>query len=190
MSWPKPGGIPFQSKGDDNLKAMIDWIGLYDEESFARGFKAAADLVVNAVPGATGEDFPFFPDQYFFPVAYLYRHCLELQLKALLRTGFGLVSVNDDLLGSHNLHQLWNKARELLEVRWSGAPKDPLDAAEQVILNFHRLDGSGQEFRYPRAKEGKKSLSKAPPVVSLDNLKDVVNGVYDFLSGCVAGLEQ
>jgi len=187
MNWPKPGNVPFQSKGDGNLTAIIDWAGLYTEESYATGFKAAADLVVDGLPNGTGGDYPCYPDQYFFPVAYLYRHCIELKLKALIRAGesSGVVSVPDKrLYGSHDLDGLWKKAREVIEVRWSGGPPEELNSAERVILEFHQLDRCGQEFRYPHGKDGKKLLSNAPPAVNLINLKEVVDGVYHFLSGC------
>jgi hypothetical protein len=184
MSWPKPGDVPFQAKGDRNLTAIIDWAGLCTEESYATGFKAAADLIVDGVPTATGIDYPCHPDQYFFPVAYLYRHCLELQLKALLRAGSGILPVSKDLFREHNLHKLWNKARELIDVRWSGAPTKELDAAERVILEFQHLDPCGQQFRYPRSNDGKKFLANAPPAVNLKKLKEVVDGVYHFLSSC------
>ncbi len=199
MNWPKAGDRPFQSKGDPNLLAIIRWEGfdsawLFTEENYAKAFKVAADLIIDglAVPSinchglvATGGDYPSNADHYFFPVAYLYRHCIELQLKAVIRAGVsaGVVSeLVENLYGSHDLYKLWTKAREMLQSRWAGAPREPLDAAEKVILDFHELDKCGQEFRYPHAKDGKRLLSNAPAAVNLEHLKEVVNGVYHFLS--------
>jgi hypothetical protein len=204
MSWPKAGDRPFQGKGDPNLLAIIRWQGpegqwLFTEENYATAFKVAADLIVDALavpsipslgPVATGGDYPSNADHYFFPVAYLYRHCIELQLKALIRAAVsaGVVSDpgqslyrKDDLYGSHHLDELWTKAREALLARWAGAPGEPLDAAETVILDFDELDKCGQEFRYPHRKDGKKHLSSAPPAVNLEHLKEVVDGVHQFL---------
>jgi hypothetical protein len=127
---PKEGNRPFVGKGDQNLLAIIDWMGLYSNESYATGFKAAGDLVIEAIPNASTVDNPWYPDQYFFPVAYLYRHCIELQLKALIQAGewSGLVSVPDKrLYGKHDLDILWKKAREVIELRWAGGSIDEVD---------------------------------------------------------------
>jgi hypothetical protein len=199
MGWPKPGDRPFQGKGDSNLLAVIRWQGidgewLFTEENYALAFKVAADLVVDALdapsipwlgPVATGGDYPRDADHYFFPVAYLYRHCIELQLKDLIRAGVSAAVVpqpGERLLGSHPLKDLWTKAREVLLSRWGGAPTETLDAVERVILDFHDLDKCGQAFRYPHDKTGGKLLSSAPPAVNLGHLKEVVDGVYHFLN--------
>jgi hypothetical protein len=191
------GDRPFQGKGDPNLLAIIRWEGfdgewLFTEENYAKAFKVAADFIIDGLaapsipwlgPVATGGDYPSNADHYLFPVAYLYRHCIELQLKSLIRAAVSAGVVSEPgLYGSHDLDKLWTKAREVLQARWTGAPREPLDAAERVILDFHELDKCAQAFRYPHAKDGKKLLSSAPPAVNLEHLKEVVDGVYHFLS--------
>ena len=188
VRWPTKGDEAFVPGTDRRTLVELDWFrALASDDAIATGFKAAADRVVESL---TTSDTPRHPDQFFFPVAYLYRHYIELSLKYIIRGGqeLGLVTIDSKELTGHNLHVLWNKARAVLEALWPKAPRDDLVPVEQVILEFHKMDRTGQEFRYARSRNGCRHLENAPKLVDLANMKDVMDRLSNFLEGCGYGV--
>lgn len=115
IRWPKKGDLPFVPGGFEPTSLQLEWLGfMANDELISLGFREAADAVVAHLESCAN---PGHPDHFFFPVTYLYRHGLELAMKALLRDGAsaGLIEVDGDLLADHNLHRLWNKVRKLLQ---------------------------------------------------------------------------
>jgi hypothetical protein len=71
------------------------------------------------------------------------------------------------LLGDHNLHKLWNKVSDILKKVCGEGDKDDLAAVERIILQFHKIDESGQSFRYLEDKKRKSLAQKLPQRVDL-----------------------
>lgn len=195
IPWPEKKDAPFKKGAYGPTQAHLDW---FDSFTFtkdliiAEAFKKAADKIVDNLE--TGNSLEH-PDKFFFPVAYLYRHAFELGLKCIIRDGFDLgIIIEDDsvksVLNAHNLHRLWNKARNILEEVWPDGDKETLTNAERVILQFHKLDDSGQAFRYAQDVEGNPHLGNAPKLVDLVNLKKVSNNLFSFLDSCSGGLSN
>jgi hypothetical protein len=137
----------------------------------------------------------FHADLYFFPICYLYRHCIELHLKSIIDYGIRLDIIKSDdktqkLLESHNLYRLWNKAEYVLKEFYSTSPTEDLYNARNILLQFHELDKTGQAFRYSHDKKGKSVIDNAPTRVNLKNLKDVFDGLDNFLSATQHGLSD
>lgn len=191
LPWPEGGENAFEPRRQWRAQVDLGWLRFFGDDHFlAIGFKEAGDRLVQAVATDAADA---QPDKSFFPVAYLYRHYLELQLKVLVRDGLECGAIPSEaslekMLCGHNLHKLWNQARRLIEHLWPSADKTPLLAVEQVVLQFHDIDESGQEFRYARAKDGRPHLSNAPRHIHLVNMKDVMDEVYHFLQGCSDGV--
>ncbi len=184
FKWAKTGNAAFSpSLAHRNA---VEVFVMPREGTYTWGFKRAADMIVDAAP-TDGLN----PDDLFFPVAFLYRHHLELMLKDVIRLGVqvGALTGCEESLGEHNLHKLWNKAKQLLQVMWPDSSGEDLTAAEQLILEFHRLDPSGQAFRYVRNTKGVPHLQGAPDRVDLTNMKATMQAVSSFLDALYAGLE-
>jgi hypothetical protein len=185
IRWPKKGDMPFVPGGAfESTSAQLDWLGfMANDEMYALGFREAADAVVAYLE--SGAD-PRHPDHFFFPVTYLYRHGLELEMKALLRDGksAGLTEVDADMLTDHNLHKLWNKVREMLKEMYPDGGSETLNAVERIIREFHKVDPNGQCFRYAHDRNGNRTIDRAPKLVDLQHLRDTVAGVFNFLDGC------
>jgi hypothetical protein len=170
-------------KGDKALGAAgaghVDmmWYRLIGmDQTYVYSFKFAGDRLV-----ATQD---FYRESVVIAIGYLYRHYLELHLKYLLieaRTAGVATITDDELQQEHGLHQLWNKARVVIEN--DGAPADPttMAAAEAIIQEIHTVDPSGQEFRYSRTKAGKESLERMPSKFSLQQLAEAIEKCHDFL---------
>ena len=79
-------------------------------------------------------------DTLIYPVAFLYRHYLELRLKEIIVQGRMLLARQSDFKHVHQLDViLWNSVRLILEKVWPNGRTIDLDAVENVILQFHDL---------------------------------------------------
>jgi len=186
FSWPKKGDRAFGPSVSAEDQTRLEAFVIPTEGTYLVGFQRAADMIVEA---ANSDDLN--PNDLFFPVAYLYRHHLELTLKGLVCLGIrvGLLDGCKDILDAHNLHKLWNKAKQLIKELWPDSPDVALEAVEQNILEFHKLDPKGQAFRYALDKKGSPHLTNGPKMVDLNNLKSVVDAVSKFLDAAYAGIE-
>ncbi len=197
IRWPKKGDNPFLVKcADPNSPtwASLHWlVSLNINDSFfANAFKEAADKIIKEL--SRGEE-PWNHDTIFMPIAYLYRHSLELKMKHLIEMGINLDLLEKDekvssALKSHKLYQLWNYVRQVVERNWPEGPKEDLNAAERIIQEFHNIDKTGQSLRYSEDSSGKKSLDGFPKFVQLTDLNDVVDAVFNLLEGCEAGFDH
>lgn len=195
--WPKRGDHPFLSKSADPNSptwASINWLASWhvDDTLLAGAFKEAGDMVVKELSrGKAGKH----ADIYFLPIAYLYRHAMELKIKQIIRLGIklDLVELDEKLetaLEEHKLHQLWNYTRKVIEGYWPESPKEDLDAAGRIVQEFHKIDKSGQTLRYTKDKNGESTLARLPASVELTHLKDVFEAVFNLLDGSQAGLSE
>lgn len=195
--WPEKGDNPFLIKSVDPNSptwASLDWLASFnaDDSLFATAFKEAGDKIIKEL--SRGDD-PQHPDMFFMPIAYLYRHSLELKIKQIIRLGIKLDLIQEDKklsseLKHHRLHQLWDYARKVLEEHWPDSPKEALYAAGGIVQEFHNIDKSGQIFRYSEDSSGKKTLNQLPESVQLTHLQDVFEAVFNLLDGCEAGLDH
>lgn len=99
-------------------------------------------------------------DYLVYPIAFNYRHYLELAMKALVQAGRQLLDDQVDFADSHDLARLWRECRTIL-TRMEPAPElSDLDAVEEKILQLNTLDPDSMAFRYPvgSRKKGRPSL--------------------------------
>lgn len=187
FNWPKKGDRAFRPPVSLDRRACLEAFIMPSSGMYIVGFQQAADMIVDAA-----QEDGQCPDYLFFPVAYLYRHHLELMLKELVRLGvrMGALEACDDCLARHNLHKLWNRAKEVIKEAWPDSPDDDLRAVEQVIIEFHKLDPSGQAFRYARDTKGNRHLGSTAKHVDMINLKRTVDAVSSFLDASYAGIED
>ncbi len=196
LKWPKKGDHPFpQALADPHSSTWCSLHWLANAELagtyLAQAFKESADRIVTSI---AEENSRMPADKFFMPVAYLYRHSLELKMKEIIHLGRELYNLDEDeleeQLRSHKLSKLWMTTRQVLLERWPEASKTELNATERIIIEFHRIDKSGQSLRYHRDLGGKPTAGRLPRGAKLDHLKDVCEGVFNFLDGCQYGLEH
>ena len=134
-----------------------------------------------------------YRDESFFPIAYLYRHCLELKLKEITWIGVALNVSSpkevEEAMDNHNLAKLWTSAKKPIVDCWPDGDKAPLKATEAVINEFHQADRTGQVFRYPTDKDGSLHRhSELPQHISITNLRKTMDAAFTFLDACHDGL--
>ena len=185
--WPEKGDRAFKFSPSD--KKGLDAFVVPSEGAYVVGFQEAANMVVDAA-----QNDPRSPDNLFFPVAYLYRHHLELMLKGLVRLGIRVGVFREDdsilkILGRHDLCALWEKAKQLISEACPDSQSEDIKTVRHVILEFHKLDQTGQAFRYDRDKKGAPHLVGVPSRVDLENMMNVVAGTSAFLDGAYAAID-
>ena len=152
------------------------------------GFKRAGDCVIQEAVGDSSR----IRDWLFYPAAYLYRHYIELSLKNLILDGSEVLdrTLLRNALDSHDLRSLWREVRRILEAVWPHGEPSTLHAAEQIILEFHRIDPTGQGFRYAANKTGGPFLGELPQAFCLQNLAQTMDGLHNFLEGALCGITE
>jgi hypothetical protein len=169
----------------------LEWLRgstFLDAGVLAEQFKRAGDEVVEHRNCNRGYH---HPDGLFMPVAYLYRHSLELKLKHLvgLACDAGLATSSTRLrkllTEEHDLDRLWGHARKAILARWPGSPEEHvIDNTEALIRDFDRIDESGQNLRYTHDKSGAPTSMNYPAGIDLGEFKEAFDGVFSLLEGC------
>jgi hypothetical protein len=95
----------------------------------------AAQLLVKAIVN-TGQS----PDAVVYPIAFLYRHYLELRLKTIISEGQEVLNQRAEFPTIHTLDVLWKTARKIIEEIYSKDPKEPVEAVEESMVQFCDLD--------------------------------------------------
>lgn len=194
--WPQKGDHPFAGgKFDPESPTWVnlDWLtGWLNDSLIADAFKEAGDKIINEL--ARKED-PRHPDVFFMPIAYLYRHSLELQMKQVIRLGIRVEAIENtakvkEALRRHELYRLWNYVKKVILKFWPETTPEELAATETVIRLFHEIDRAGQRFRYTQALSERKSSTSLPRFVDLKRMRQVVAGVFNFLEACESALRE
>ena len=145
FSWPKKGDKLLSGDGEGKQFHLgsISW----HNPGYSRGFKEAADTLIAAYDASPGRP---YRDELLFSVGYLYRHCLELKLKELVRIDVAIRVLShkevQEALDNHNLTRLWTKARKPIDDCCPNGDQTPLKAGEAVINEFHQADRNEQAF--------------------------------------------
>ncbi len=196
--WPKKGDNPFYVKSaNPNLPtwASLGWFESVnmDDSPLSFAFKECADKSIDGLKKGTS---PRHSDMIFLPIAYLYRHSLELKMKQIIRLALKINLIENNgkiskLLDSgHELYPLWNYVKKCVVSFWPEAPDNDLTTVERIVQILHNIDKSGQELRYTKNSKGQSSLSNLPNSVDLIHFKDVFEGVFNLLDGCEFAFED
>jgi hypothetical protein len=180
----------FKADGDTRRNVQVHWLGNETPYAMAEAFKEAGDCIV-----AEATTSPMHPDRYFYPILFLYRHYLELQLKNLIRLGYRLHDMvpnkqQKGTLDKHYLDSLWRQTKDLIARTWLDENGGDLKSLETAITAFHEIDGTGEAGRYYKDKKGNVLLADAPTHISLEHLRDVVDRIYRLLSGCECAFRE
>ena len=187
LPWPAKGKKAFV-EGTDMRDFQVPQFN--DHSPHGRAFMDAADALME-----TYQSMRTYRDDFFFPIAYLYRHGLELLLKDLIRIGLFLeffkVEDVEEMLAGHGLAPLWNKARKLIEYRFPVSDRSPIIGTETVINQFHQEDPSGQRLRYLFSKDGAwHDHPTLPKKVDVETMRERMQGVHTFLSCCANSFDD
>ncbi|MFT4603006.1 MAG: hypothetical protein ACI857_003193 [Arenicella sp.] len=150
----------FSGDKDWKANACLNWshdsMGLYIE-----GYREAADkLVHDVVESGTNQDI------LVFPISFLYRQYIELQLKHIIRESRIFLGEGAGFPEHHKINDLWNTANSLMakiikdhdQTIKNYITTDDVKAIKTIITEFVKVDPDSFAFRYPKDKKGNKNL--------------------------------
>jgi len=152
----------------------------HDWHAFAAAYKTAADVLLEKLHEGTT-----MGENACVPVLYLYRHHIELLLKALLRDFGELADTLEQPPGRHELRGLWDRFRGALVVHGLAASVDWLDQLQSWIDELDMIDAGSFTFRYPTNKTGQPVLPNVR-AIDVQHFRAVVRDISSTLNGAAA----
>lgn len=166
----------FGGAGRRRGTVILNWTGArtFEFVSIARSFREAAERGVARLRsvGNFGRDGSPAYDFDAYPIVYLYRHALELLLKAVIlecapyvEAKTGVTVDHEQVFSTHELDKLLaGLERAATAFRWSWNLDGDLyrshaDVAD-AIDDFRRVDPKSFAFRYPVDRRGHPSLTR------------------------------
>lgn len=151
---------------------------------YASGYKDAADLLVQRV-----EERSAGQDSLVYPVLFLYRQYLELQIKDLIRQAHRLQDIAGDFPKHHRIDNLWEACHKLISEISPGDSVAELKEITRLIGEFSEVDPTSTAFRYPQDKDGNPSLPGISHI-NLRNVREVIGKISIILIGASAQIGE
>ena len=151
---------------------------------YVNGYKRGADVLVEHVRNNRID-----LDSLVFPVVFLYRQYIELQLKCIIGNSRKLFDQPGEFPKHNKLDQLWREARRILEKVYEGDTKEDLDEIEEHIKQFCDRDAFGDAFRYPTDIKGDKSLLGLMHI-NVRKFSETMKKAADLLDGASMGIDE
>lgn len=156
--------------------------------AFASAFWRAARSLAEQLASSQG-----YKDTDACPIVFLYRHAIELYMKALVFRGRNVAPVaGEDVslnrLGNHQLTPLLPSIRRIFqEMGWSW----DTDAAqvERIANELDRFNPYSFTFRYPTDKRGRSRLPEHFTFNVLE-LAEQAENALELLANALTGLEE
>ena len=173
----------FAAGADGWNNACLNYGGSNYEAMCIGYFRAADELSARVIRECRGQD------TLIFPIAFLYRHYVELRLKQAI--AFGQRLVGDEILvpNDHRLINLWHIAKRLLERIEPEASKTGLKEPESLIKEIDKIDPEAVAFRYSRDKKGRNPL-KSLTHINVRVMRDEMTKLTDFFEGVSSMLDD
>lgn len=166
--------------------------------AYADAFHEAARLLAENLLQRPG-----YSDLEALPIVFLYRHAVELYLKAIVILGGNLLVVNGEeidsgelqrMMGSHRLTPLLPHVSRILAavgMKWSvDEPPEfrSFDDLTQVLREIEEVDANSFAFRYPINRRGEGSV---PNNFTFDiaTFAVTMDALVELLSAALTGLD-
>jgi len=188
----------FDPKARPHGTVVLNWHGTPEEEFtfFAEAFHLTAKEAV-----ATLRQDPHFglygvPHKDFraYPIVFLYRHALELYMKAVILVGAPMLSVQgtgmierDRLIRTHSLDALRQDLERVFKAFGWGWDLGllhfkTLEDFRKIIAELHAVDAGSYAFRYPVDTKGGPSLASHFRF-NLFDLCDILDELFPLFDG-------
>lgn len=167
---PESGDRAFETAGPRDEAACIPHGSWWEH---GNSYKDTADIVVRqALADPQSLDF------VILPVCFLYRHYLELGLKALAQDA-STIRGKEPPKSNHDLQGLWSFIRGV----FGNAGSEMVDATESLLAEWATYDKGSYAFRYPTDKKGRPSLPAHLTHLNIRRLSDTINKIAVVFGG-------
>lgn len=177
--WPD---VPATLFGDDRRfpmqSAHVGYVlDQQDVYAYREGYRRGAMILAER---AHASDEP--PELLVWPVAWLWRHYLELALKETIATGKQLDDESAEWVWPHGhlLAKLWGEARAHVEPHGDSSAPELVNVGA-IVAEFDALDRDGTGFRYQESLAGGRSLPTAPEHINVGLLDETMQRIATFL---------
>jgi hypothetical protein len=202
MAWSRPpakSDILFRSmtssEGDDFIPDTNARIRKADDYAYSEGYRLAARIVVEHVIQNSME-----ADFLVYPIVFLYRHNVELQLKRLIPIGALLVNraiskADCKLLQkSHHLDELWALFEPILRTTVSGSfgiKSSDIDGIGSYIRQLHEIDRGSYSARYALTPDGQPSIDNVRhPALNIGVIAECMERLTGYLFGLAEAFHE
>jgi len=192
----------FVDNGRPHGTVVLNWHGTSERDftDFAEAFHIVARESVAALREKPQFGLYGNPTEDFraYPVVFLYRHALELYMKAVLLVGSPMLSIKgqpevdrQQLLTKHSLDLLRQELERVFAVYcwdWDlGTPHfRTLDDFRTVVAELEDVDAGSYAFRYPLDTKGSASLGSHFRF-NIFEFCDVLDELFPVLEGAAIG---
>ena len=174
LPWPKQGDTLFSGANDWYHNACIN-LRHFNWDSYATGYKHAGDILVQHVVDTHNHR-----DTLVFPIVFNYRQYVELRCKEIIMLGKLLADEDPQFPNSHNLRLLWDTCRLMITTHEASASQTDLEAVEESLAEFSKVDPESYSFRYPVDRKGNLSIPPELHVINLRQLRDGMDRLAAF----------
>lgn len=174
---------------------VFNFVGHPSEDlwAFGAGYRAAGKALADRIAESHA-----YPDYEGYPVLFLYRHALELYLKAVVYQHARLLGIasgsliDRSLFKTHDLTRLLPAIKAIWQARglsFEGTAFSSFDDFATFIRSLHDIERASASFRYPVACDGEPAFPHhlALNVVFFGRCLD---GLLDHLHAYAQGLEE
>ncbi len=191
----------FVDNGRHHGTVVLNWHGTSERDftEFAEAFHVVAKESVAALRKKQQFGLDGNPREDFlaYPIVFLYRHALELYMKAVLLVGAPMLSIKgrqevnrETLLNTHSLDVLARELERVFEVYgWEWDFDTPhfhtLENFRAVIAELHDIDARSVAFRYPLDTKGSPLLGPHFRF-NIFELCDVLDELFPVLRGATS----
>lgn len=150
---------------------------------YVEGYRIAAEKLIENVLTTQTER-----DTLIYPIVFLYRHYIEIQLKEIIQTGSEYLGKKKKQVKGHILYPLWLEAKNIIDEIWIADTNNVnINQTEEIIKAICAIDTKSDAFRYPIDIKGKQTLTGIT-VVNLRELKESISPAIQFLDGVALGI--
>jgi hypothetical protein len=195
----------FVDDGKHHGTVVLNWHGTPEREFsyFAEAFRLVAQDAVVALRQNPHFGLDGIPIEDFraYPVVFLYRHALELYMKAVILVGSPMLAIKgmaevdrQRLLNTHSLDALRRDLERVFEAYgWDWELGSPhfrsLDDFRKTIAELHAVDTRSDAFRYPLDTKGGASLASHFRF-DLFTFCEVLDSLFPALEGATIGAHE
>jgi hypothetical protein len=181
-------------RGHGNVVFNFEGRPVEDLTAFAEGYHVAGKVLAEKLASDEG-----YADYEGYPILFLYRHALELYLKAVVYRGamlLGLVSERridtTRLFTRHELVPLLPHVKAIWETQawgFEGSDLTSFDDFADLIHSLENVDPQSYAFRYPINRTGEAHLPHHF-VVNVVSFARSMDGLLHLLRGATVGLKE
>ena len=183
--WPRKNDLPFRKAKNARSEAPISHDRVTRKVSIIGGFMLAGNALADQALNEAIQR-----HDLVYPMLFCYRHAIETGLKWLVEQyGPPLDVVPGRLDDTHDLLFLWNNCVRLFQACGPNVDDEATTVVGGIVKQFHEWDKCGIAFRYATNKSGAVKAFQYPSI-DIPNLRDVMEGFANFISGSDGWLDN